>query len=76
MNKKCNDLGMKRTFYSNSHGLANSLNKGCSSDLVILIDNALRKPLFRKVINSSEFSINVQVMKKGNISSNYKQVMW
>ena len=53
MNKKCNNLGMKRTFHSNSHGLANSLNKGCSSDLIILIDNALRKPLFRKVINST-----------------------
>lgn len=59
MNKKCTALGMKRTFYSNSHGLANNLNKGCSYDLILLIDYALRKKFFRQVINSSEYTINI-----------------
>lgn len=55
MNKKCNELGMKRTIYSNSHGLANILNKSCASDLVILIDYALRNPKFRKIVGSKSF---------------------
>ena len=67
---------MKRTLYSNSHGLTNSLNKGCASDLVIIIDHALRKPLFRKIIASHELSINVQNKKKEGHIASYKQVTW
>jgi D-alanyl-D-alanine carboxypeptidase len=36
MNKKARLLGLAKTTYANSHGLANSLNKSCAYDLAIL----------------------------------------
>lgn len=41
---------MKRTFFSNSHGLANNLNRSCAFDMATLIDYALRNPLFRNIV--------------------------
>ncbi len=43
---------MKRTFFSNSHGLANNLNRSCASDIATLIDYALRNPLFRTIVST------------------------
>lgn len=60
MNKKCHELGMKRTFFSNSHGLPNHLNKSCASDLAILIDYALTNPLFRIIIKTPCFECEVK----------------
>ena len=56
MNKKGLILDMKRTFFSNSHGLPNQLNKSCASDVAILIDYSLKKSLFRKIIGTKEYS--------------------
>lgn len=59
MNKKCVELSMKRTFFANSHGLPNNLNRSCASDLAILIDYALRNSLFRKIVQTKEFSCEI-----------------
>jgi D-alanyl-D-alanine carboxypeptidase len=63
MNKKSWILGMKRTVYSNPHGLPNCLNKSCASDLVALIDYALRKPLFRQIVSCTYFEAKINVKK-------------
>ena len=52
MNKKGLILDMKRTFFSNSHGLSNQLNRSCASDVAILIDYALKNVLFRKIVGT------------------------
>ncbi len=36
MNKKARFIGMSKTNYANSHGLANNLNKSCAYDLALL----------------------------------------
>lgn len=55
MNKKSLTLDMKRTFFTNSHGLSNQLNKSCASDVAILIDYSLKNTMFRKVIGTQEY---------------------
>ena len=55
MNKKCIELEMKRTFFSNSHGLANNLNRSCASDMATLIDYALRNQLFRSIVGTKNY---------------------
>lgn len=50
---------MQRTIYSNSHGLPNVLNKSCASDLIILVDYALRNQKFRKIVKSPAYSLKV-----------------
>ncbi len=42
---------MKRTIYSNSHGLPNALNKSCASDQALLISYAIKNELFRAIIS-------------------------
>lgn len=59
MNKKCNELGMKRTIYTNSHGLPNILNKSCAFDLVILINYALANSKFRKIISCQTYEATI-----------------
>ncbi len=59
MNKKCSELEMKRTFFSNSHGLPHNLNRSCASDVAILIDYALRNSLFRTIIRAKEYSCEI-----------------
>ena len=59
MNKKCLELGMKRTVYSNSHGLPNALNKSCASDQAILISYAIKNDLFRTIISCKSYEGSV-----------------
>lgn len=50
---------MKRTIYSNSHGLPNALNKSCASDLAMLISYALKNELFRTIVSCKSYEGNV-----------------
>jgi D-alanyl-D-alanine carboxypeptidase len=50
---------MKRTVYSNSHGLPNALNKSCASDLAILISYALKNDIFRTIISCKSYGGSV-----------------
>jgi D-alanyl-D-alanine carboxypeptidase len=52
---------MKRTFYSNSHGLPNNLNKSCASDVSILIDYSLNNDLFRRIIGTKKYECEINV---------------
>ena len=52
MNKKCYELDMKRTFFSNCHGLSNNLNKSCAADIAAITVYSLTKPLFRTIIET------------------------
>ena len=61
MNKKCLLLEMRRTFFSNSHGLSNQLNKSCASDVAVLIDYALNNSLFRRIVGTQEYSCEILV---------------
>lgn len=47
MNKTSLDLKLKKTYFSNPHGLGNVLNKSCSLDVCILIEYALKNSTFR-----------------------------
>lgn len=46
---------MKRTVYSNSHGLPNALNKSCASDQAILTSYAIKNELFRTIISCKKY---------------------
>ncbi len=72
MNKKAMELSMKRTNYSNTHGLASTLNKSCAPDQILLIDYALRQPLFRRIVGCKLFS-SWSISKEGVAS---KQLQW
>ena len=50
---------MKRTVYSNSHGLPNALNKSCASDQAILISHAIKNELFRTIISCKNYESSV-----------------
>ena len=52
MNKKALILEMKRTFFSNSHGLPNMLNKSCAGDVALLVDYSLKNSQFKKVVGT------------------------
>lgn len=66
MNKKCQILNLKRTFFTNSHGLANNLNRSCASDIAQIIDYALRHKVFRTVVGTKVYECTV----------NQKKVRW
>ena len=59
MNRKSLTLDMKRTFFTNSHGLPNQLNKSCASDVAILIDYSLKNQLFRKIIGTTDYECEI-----------------
>ena len=72
MNKKCIELEMKRTFLSNSHGLPNSLNRSCASDVALLIDYALRNSFFRKIVQTKEYSC---LIKEEEVNGEFRKKM-
>lgn len=51
---------MKRTFFSNSHGLPSQLNKSCASDVAILIDYALKNSFFRTIIKTTHYECEIK----------------
>ena len=55
MNKNATSLGMKRTTYSNPHGLADSDNKSTAQDIAILASEAMKDENFRNIVKTSEY---------------------
>ena len=75
MNKKAMEIGMTRTVFANSHGLANSLNKSCASDVVVMASYALRNPRFREIVSCKSYSATISE-KVSQTHSRNKQVKW
>ena len=46
---------MKRTSYTNSHGLTNPDNKSCSYDIALLCEYCMQNETFRSVVSSSHY---------------------
>lgn len=59
MNKKARCLGMTKTTYANSHGLANNLNKSCAFDLCILCEYAMMNIKFKKIVSTENYQSNI-----------------
>lgn len=55
MNKKAQELGMKDTVYRDSSGI-NDGNQSTVNDQAILLDYAMRNPLFRKYMGTEQYS--------------------
>ena len=50
MNKKAKDVKLRKTTFSNPHGLANILNVSSARDIVTLSRYACRNPLFVEIM--------------------------
>jgi len=61
MNKKARLLGMGKTNYANSHGLANSMNKSCAYDLVLLCEYAMKNLQFKKIVSTKVYEGVIEV---------------
>ena len=53
-------LGLKKSKWSNPHGLSNRENVSTIHDLGILCTYAMKKEEFRKVVNTKEYSCVVK----------------
>ena len=58
MNKNASRLGMKRTCYSNPHGLSDNNNKSTVQDLGILTFHAMKDELFRTIVKTQFYRAN------------------
>lgn len=64
MNAKAKSLGLQKTTYANSHGLANSLNKSCAYDLGILCEHALKNKKFRTIVGCQSYQTRIRCLLK------------
>ena len=56
MNKIASLIGMKRTTFSNSHGLADNLNKSTVCDLGILASHAMKDAIFKIIVSTKSYT--------------------
>lgn len=59
MNKKAHELGLQKTRFANSHGLANHMGKSCCSDIALLCDYAMKNSKFASIVSCKSYRCNI-----------------
>ena len=59
MNEKAKQIGAYNTNFTSPHGLDNDMHYSTPYDLAIIMDYALDNELFRKVISTTSYTINI-----------------
>lgn len=59
MNRQAAELGLSKTTFANPHGLTSSTHKSTAAEMAKLAIAALKKPLFRSVIGTKQYSAPV-----------------
>lgn len=60
MNEKARILGMSKTKYANSHGLANPNNRSTAYDIAILSHYSMQNSLFREIVSSKTYEATIK----------------
>jgi len=60
MNKTAKELGMTNTHYANPHGLCNKYNRSTAGDIGILCCEAMKNPIFRRIVSTQVYSGNIR----------------
>lgn len=71
MNKNASSLGMKRTTYTNPHGLSDKYNKSTALDIALLTSEAMNDNLFRQIVGKKHY----ETIGK-DIENNNKKFEW
>jgi len=72
MNRRGQELGLTSTAFANPHGLTSPTHKSTAADMAKLALVALQKPLFRKVVNTKEYSGPVKTASGGERTATWK----
>lgn len=59
MNKKANELGLTSSHFTSPHGLDQDEHYTTAYELSIITDYALDNPIFAKIVNTSNYTINI-----------------
>lgn len=60
MNDKARLLGMSKTRYANSHGLANPNNRSTAYDIALLSHYAMQNALFRDIVATRTYEATIK----------------
>jgi len=75
MNKYAQKLKLKKTNYTNPHGLANKANHSSAADVAQLSCYAMKNPIFAKIVDTKEHNTMTYMLKKEytklNMAANY-----
>jgi D-alanyl-D-alanine carboxypeptidase (penicillin-binding protein 5/6) len=72
MNRRGLELGLTKTGFANPHGLTNAMHKSSASDMAKLTLEALKRPLFRTVVGTVQFSGPVTTAAGGTRTATWK----
>ena len=61
MNQKAKSLGMAKTRYANSHGLANPNNRSTAYDIALLSHYAMQNSIFKEIVSCRVFESTIKV---------------
>ncbi len=60
MNEQAKELGLKESHFTNTHGLTDEKHKASAADLLKLASEAMKAPLFRKVVSTRQHASTVE----------------
>eukprot|EP00960_Hanusia_phi_P012999 379895-Hanusia_phi.AAC.4 len=72
MNTMAYVLGMSATNFENPHGLSSKLHKSTASDVARLSVEALKSQLFRKIVNTESYAVNIVNSR----DSSSRRIIW
>jgi len=72
MNKLASKVGLTDSFYANPHGLMNYMNKSTAFDACKLYSEAMKNPLFAKVVSRKTYTAKVRNNKRNSV----REITW
>lgn len=70
MNRKANELGMSNTHFETPHGLDSDGHYTTAYELALITDYALQNTTFRKIVETKNYTININGYPKSLLNTN------